>query len=250
MPYLFSSVFPLGDPPGYDPLPEASVAGIAEATGKSPWEVLYDHLAAGGWLLGAFTNYALGCEDHLVDMIEHPNTVIGLSDGGAHVKMICDASVPTYLLSHWARDRRRGGLLPLETVVQKQTSGTASIVGLTDRGTLEVGKKADLNVIDFDHLTLHAPRSVDDLPAGGRRVLQDATGLRRDDRERRGHPARRPRHRGSPGAPRPRSLSVTHCERRRPRRRRRGSGSTRTRTDHRRRPRPTPGWTGRRWSSR
>jgi N-acyl-D-aspartate/D-glutamate deacylase len=109
-------------------------------------------------------------------MIAHPDTVIGLSDGGAHVKMICDASMPTYLLTHWTRDRTRGETLPLELVVQKQAAGTAAVVGLTDRGTIEVGKKADLNVIDLDRLTLHAPRSVDDLPAGGRRILQDATG--------------------------------------------------------------------------
>jgi N-acyl-D-amino-acid deacylase len=102
--------------------------------------------------------------------------VSGLSDGGAHVKMICDASMPTYLLTHWARDRSRGQTLPLETVVRKQCANTAAVVGLTDRGTIEVGKKADLNVIDFDSLQLHAPRTVDDLPAGGRRVLQNATG--------------------------------------------------------------------------
>lgn len=109
-------------------------------------------------------------------MIDHPDTVIGLSDGGAHVKMICDASMPTYLLTHWARDRTRGERLDLETVVAKQAAGTAAAVGLHDRGTIAVGKKADLNVVDFAGLRLHAPRSVDDLPAGGRRILQDATG--------------------------------------------------------------------------
>ncbi len=176
MEYLFGRVFPLGDPPDYDPVIERSIAGIAAATGRDPWEVLYDHLATGELLLGAFTNYALASEDHLATMIEHPDTVIGLSDGGAHVKMICDASMPTYLLTHWVRDRSRGERLALETVVRKQAAGTAAAVGLTDRGTIEVGKKADLNVIDLDHLTLHAPRSVDDLPAGGRRILQDATG--------------------------------------------------------------------------
>ncbi|MCU1378292.1 MAG: dan 1 [Acidimicrobiales bacterium] len=174
--FMFGSIFPLGDPPDYEPTADRSIAGIAEATGRDPWEVLYDHLAAGSLLLGAFTNYASGSGDHLAEMIAHPDTVIGLSDGGAHVKMICDASMPTYLLTHWARDRQRGDTLPLELVVQKQAAGTAAVVGLTDRGTIEVGKKADLNVIDLEHLTLHAPRSVDDLPAGGRRVLQDATG--------------------------------------------------------------------------
>jgi N-acyl-D-aspartate/D-glutamate deacylase len=176
MPYLFPSIFPLGDPPDYEPTAERSIAGIAAASGRDPWEVLYDHVAAGDLLLGAFTNYDQTSQDHLAEMIVHPDTVIGLSDAGAHVKMICDASSPTYLLTHWTRDRRRGDTLPLETVVRKQTAGTAAAVGLTDRGTIEVGKKADLNVIDLDHLRLDAPRSVDDLPAGGRRILQDAHG--------------------------------------------------------------------------
>jgi N-acyl-D-aspartate/D-glutamate deacylase len=200
MPYMWGSIFPLGDEPDYEPTPDRSIAGIAEATGKDPWEVLYDHVAAGDLLLGAFTNYASGTGDHLAEMIAHPDTVIGLSDGGAHVKMICDASMPTYLLTHWTRDRARGETLPLELVVQKQAAGTAAVVGLTDRGTIEVGKKADLNVIDLEHLTLHAPRSVDDLPAGGRRILQDATGYvativsgvvtRRNDRDTGARPGR------------------------------------------------------------
>ncbi|MCU1483865.1 MAG: dan 1 [Actinomycetia bacterium] len=176
MPHMWGSIFPLADAPDYEPTPDMSIAGLAEAEGRDPWEVFYDHVAAGTLMLGAFTNYASGSADHLAEMITHPDTVIGLSDGGAHVKMICDASMPTYLLTHWARDRQRGDTLPLELVVQKQAAGTAAVVGLTDRGTIEVGKKADLNVIDLEHLTLHAPRSVDDLPAGGRRVLQDATG--------------------------------------------------------------------------
>ncbi len=199
-PYLWGSVFPLGDPPDYEPLPERSIAGVAAATGRDPFEVFYDHLAAGELLLGAFTNYTQGNEDHLAEMITDPNTVIGLSDGGAHVKMICDASAPTYLLTHWVRDRTRGTRLPLETVIQKQAAGTAAAVGLDDRGTLEVGKKADVNVIDLANLVLHAPRSVDDLPAGGRRILQDASGYkativngvvtRRDDRDTGARPGR------------------------------------------------------------
>ena len=198
--FLWGSVFPLGDPPDYEPLPERSIAGVAAATGRDPFEVFYDHLAAGELLLGAFTNYTQGNEDHLAEMISDPNTVIGLSDGGAHVKMICDASAPTYLLTHWVRDRSRGERLALETVIQKQAAGTAAAVGLDDRGTLAVGKKADVNVIDLDHLTLHAPRSIDDLPAGGRRILQDATGYRativngvvtrRDDRDTGARPGR------------------------------------------------------------
>jgi N-acyl-D-amino-acid deacylase len=199
-PHLWPSVFPLGDPPDYEPTADRSIAGVAAATGRDPFEVFYDHLAAGELLLGAFTNYAQASEDHLAEMITHPDTVIGLSDGGAHVKMICDASAPTYLLTHWVRDRSRGERLPLETVIEKQAACTAAAVGLHDRGTIEMGKKADLNVIDLDRLTLHEPRSVDDLPAGGRRILQDATGYvatvvsgvvtRRDDRDTGARPGR------------------------------------------------------------
>jgi N-acyl-D-amino-acid deacylase len=200
MPYMFGRVFPLGDDPDYEPVEASSVAGIAAASGVDPWEVLYDHLATGGWLLGAFTNYADASGEPLRAMIEHPDTVIGLSDGGAHVKMICDASVPTYLLTHWARDRARGPRIALETLVHKQTAGTAAAVGLHDRGSIEVGKRADLNIIDFDRLHLHAPRSVADLPAGGRRILQEASGyvatvvngvvVRRHDRATGAHPGR------------------------------------------------------------
>ena len=153
--------------------------------------------------------------------------MIGLSDGGAHVKMICDASAPTYLLTHWARDRSRGDRLPLETVVRKQAAGTAAVVGLDDRGTIEVGKKADLNVIDFEHLELHVPRSVDDLPAGGRRILQDATGYvativtgvvtRRDGVDTGARPGRRPVH--ALIAPTPRQTGPRHPCRRPPIRR-------------------------------
>ncbi|MEQ8840809.1 MAG: amidohydrolase family protein [Acidimicrobiales bacterium] len=174
--HMWHLIFPFDGEPDYEPTAEQSVAGIAAATGTDPWEVLYDHLASGQYLLGAFTNYPQITQDPLAEMMMHPETVIGLSDGGAHVKMICDASVPTYLLTHWARDRSRGATLPLETMVKKQTADTAAAVGLTDRGLVEVGRRADLNLIDFEGLTLHAPRPVDDLPAGGRRILQDATG--------------------------------------------------------------------------
>ncbi|MFK7977323.1 MAG: amidohydrolase family protein [Halioglobus sp.] len=176
MDFLFPQMYPLGDPPNYEPTAEQSIAGMAQAAGRDPWEVHYDVLVSGEWVLGAFTNYAQASQEPLRAMITDPSTVLGLSDGGAHVKMICDASLPTYLLTHWARDRKRGERLPLETLIHKQCAATAKTVGLDDRGTIEVGKKADLNVIDFDGLELHAPRSVDDLPAGGQRILQDAKG--------------------------------------------------------------------------
>ena len=176
MGFMFEMLFVLGDPPDYEPTRDRSIAGIAEATGKDPWEVLYDAISGGALLLGAFTNYAETSQDHLAVMIEHPDTVIGLSDGGAHVRFICDASLPTYLLTHWTRDRVRGDRLSLESVVRKQSALTAEVVGLSDRGTIEVGKRADINVIDLDQLSLHPPRPSDDLPAGGRRILQDASG--------------------------------------------------------------------------
>ena len=103
-------------------------------------------------------------------------TLPGLSDGGAHCGVICDASFPTYMLTHWVRDRDRGDRLPLEYVVQRQSRDTARQVGLEDRGTLEPGMVADVNVIDLDRLTLHAPEMTFDLPAQGRRLVQKATG--------------------------------------------------------------------------
>ena len=210
-PYMFERIFVMGDPPDYEPPASQSIAGIARTTGKDPWEVMYDELAKGTLLLGAFLNYGEGDHNALRSMIEHPDTVIGLSDGGAHVKMICDASMPTFLLTHWSRDRTRGETLSLETVIQKQSAGTAAVVGMYDRGTIEIGKRADLNVIDHERLTLHAPRSIADLPAGGRRILQDATGYlativngvitRRDDKDTGARPGRLVR--GKQNAPAP-----------------------------------------------
>ena len=104
--------------------------------------------------------------------------MLGLSDGGAHCGLICDVSMPTYLLTHWVRDRTRGELLPLEQAVSLQTGRTAAVYGFTDRGTLEPGKRADLNLIDLDALHLHAPEMVFDLPAGGRRLVQRVDGYR------------------------------------------------------------------------
>ena len=105
-----------------------------------------------------------------------PRSALGLSDGGAHCGLICDASYPTFLLTHWARDRHRGPKFDLEYVVRKQTLDTATLFGLSDRGVIQVGKKADINVIDIDALTLELPKMVYDLPAGGRRLIQGAKG--------------------------------------------------------------------------
>jgi N-acyl-D-amino-acid deacylase len=177
----FSRYFPLGDPPDYEPAQEASVAARAAREGRSPAEVTYDLMLerAGRELLYMpFSNYAAYNLDAVREMMLDPVTMLGLSDGGAHCGLICDASMPTYLLTHWVRDRSRGARLPLESVVKRQTQDTARLYGLSDRGTIEPGMKADVNVIDFDGLRLHAPHMVFDLPAGGRRLIQRAEGYR------------------------------------------------------------------------
>ena len=165
---------------------------------------------AGAMLMLPFFNYSDGNHDAIREMMTHPAGVLGLSDGGAHCSMICDASYPTFLLTHWARDRHRGEKLPLEYVIRKQSHDTAQLFGLTDRGVIDIGKKADINVIDMDALTLHAARMAYDLPAGGHRLVQGASRLRRDDRQRRADPPRRCRHRCTSGSVGPRgSLSMT-----------------------------------------
>jgi N-acyl-D-aspartate/D-glutamate deacylase len=172
-------LYPLGEPPDYEPTPDRTVAALAAADGVDPVEKLYDlmleHDAQQLFML-PFFNYSYGNHDAVREMLLHPAAVSGLSDGGAHCFLICDASIPTFLLTHWARDRTRGPKLPLEYVVKKQTSDTAALFGLNDRGVVAEGKRADLNVIDFDRLTLHMPRMAYDLPAGGARLLQDADG--------------------------------------------------------------------------
>lgn len=172
-------IYPIGDPPDYEPTPDRTVAAIAAQRGEDPLATLYDLMLehdASALVMLPFFNYVDGNHDAIHEMITHPAAVSGLSDGGAHCGLICDASYPTYLLTHWARDRRRGPRLPLEYVVRRQTRDTATLYGLSDRGVIAVGKKADLNVIDFDALQLDLPRMVYDLPAGGRRLIQGATG--------------------------------------------------------------------------
>jgi N-acyl-D-amino-acid deacylase len=171
--------YPLGEPVDYEPTPERTVAALALAAGVDPAEQLYDLMLqhdGGHLLMVPFFNYSAGNHDAIREMLLHPAGVSGLGDGGAHCFLICDASVPTFMLTHWARDRRRGPGLPLEYVVRKQTSDTAQLFGLNDRGLLRDGLKADINVIDFDRLSLGMPYMARDLPAGGARLLQDATG--------------------------------------------------------------------------
>jgi N-acyl-D-aspartate/D-glutamate deacylase len=175
----YQRTFVLGDPPDYEPGPERSLAGLAAARGLSPLEVAYGEMARDGGqglLYIPILNYALGDLDHVREMMLHPQGLIGLADGGAHCGTICDASMPTFMLTHWTRDRSRGELLPLEYVIKKQTHDTARLYGMTDRGTVEPGALADCNLIDYDALTLGAPYVTNDLPAGGRRLLQKASG--------------------------------------------------------------------------
>jgi len=174
-------IFVLGDPPDYEPGPDRSIKSIAEGMGREIDDLLYDMLLEDdgrALLLFPFLNYADGNGDALREMLTHPAGVIGLSDGGAHCGVICDASQPTWLLTHWARDRSRGEKLALEFVVKKQTHDTARLFGFNDRGTLEVGAKADINVVDLDNLALRPPEVARDLPAGGKRFVQNATGYK------------------------------------------------------------------------
>jgi N-acyl-D-aspartate/D-glutamate deacylase len=175
----YAKTFVLGDPPEYEPGPERSLAGLAAASGRHPMEVAYDAMLENdgrAMLYVPILGYSSGSLDPTREMILHPRAALGLADGGAHCGVICDASMPTFMLTHWVRDRVRGERLPLELVVRRQTSDTARLYGLGDRGTIAPGKVADLNLIDFDRLQLGAPHVVADLPAGGRRLVQDSTG--------------------------------------------------------------------------
>jgi N-acyl-D-amino-acid deacylase len=177
----FHKLFPLGDPPDYEPPAERSVRAMAEREGRRPEEVAYDLLLRreGRELLYfPILNYAGGDFEPIREMLSHPLAVLGLSDGGAHCGLICDASVPTFMLTHWSRDRSRGEKLPLESVVHHQTRRTALLYGFADRGLLAPGMKADLNVIDPAALRIGPPEVTRDLPAGGRRLVQRARGYR------------------------------------------------------------------------
>ena len=174
----FEHVFPLGDPPDYEPPRETAIASLAARKGIAAQELAYDMLLEDdgrAFLFLPFANYMEFNLDACHDMIAHPDCLMGLGDGGAHVGIISDASYPTYLLSHWGRDRKHGRF-DLSYLVKRQTQDTARAMGLLDRGVIAPGMKADINVIDFDHLRVEAPRMAFDLPAGGKRLLQGATG--------------------------------------------------------------------------
>ena len=175
----FGKLFVLGDPPDYEPTADKTVAAIAKARGQSEEEVALDLMLENdgrGMLYLPFLNYANGTLDPCREMLLSDATLPGLSDGGAHVGMICDGSFPTTLLTHWTRDRSRGERLPLEMIVRQQSHDTANWIGLKDRGLIAPGYRADLNIIDYDNLRLHAPTIQHDLPAGGRRLMQRASG--------------------------------------------------------------------------
>jgi N-acyl-D-aspartate/D-glutamate deacylase len=172
-------LFPLGDPPDYEPPRERSVTALAAAQGRSADEVIYDLMLQrdGTELLYLpLLDYSDCNLDAVREMLVHPATVLGLGDGGAHCGVLCDASLPTFMLTHWARDRSRGAQLPVETVVHLQTRRTAELYGFGDRGLLAPGYLADVNVIDHDALRLETPEMVYDLPAAGKRLIQRGHG--------------------------------------------------------------------------
>jgi N-acyl-D-aspartate/D-glutamate deacylase len=174
----FEDMYLLGDPPDYEPSPQTSIAARARHGGATPQAVAYDAMLerdGRGLLYLAAANYAGGSLDSCLEMMRHPHTVLGLGDGGAHCGTICDGSYPTFMLTHWARDRA-GERLPLPWIVKSLTRTPALTLGLQDRGLVAPGCKADLNVVDLDRLALHAPEVLHDLPAGGRRLHQRAEG--------------------------------------------------------------------------
>jgi len=174
----FDSMFLLGDPPDYEQPFSQSIAARAARLGVKPEELAYDLLLeheGRNTLYTTLCNYAAGNLETSLAMMRHPHTVLGLGDGGAHCGTICDASYPTFMLTYWVRDRR-GDRLPLPAVIKMLSHDTAQVVGLHDRGLLQPGYQADVNVLDFDRLHLHAPQTVYDLPSGGRRIIQRAEG--------------------------------------------------------------------------
>lgn len=178
---LWERTYPMGENLNYEPSADKSVAAIAEREGRHPREVVYDLLLENNgrsFLMYPAAGYAEGTNDSLHELICDPITVMGGSDAGAHVRQIIDAGVPTYALTHWARDKEKDDPkhLPLEFVVKKLTHDGARLFGMQDRGTLESGAKADVNLIDYDNLSVSYPEMIYDLPAGMPRLMQTAQG--------------------------------------------------------------------------
>ena len=175
----YSKMFKLGEPANYEPDPEMSFESLADASNMTAQEIAYDAMLekdGRALIYHPLFNYQTGDLSLVEKMLKHPYTISGLGDAGAHCGAISDASFPTTLVQHWSRDRSRGSKLPLETVIKMQTSETANLLGIKDRGVLEKGYKADINIIDYEGLTLHEPEIINDLPAGGRRLVQKASG--------------------------------------------------------------------------
>jgi N-acyl-D-amino-acid deacylase len=167
----------MGNPPDYEPEPQMSVAAIAARTGRPPDEVAYDTIIEEGqYLYFPVVNYVTGDHEPIYQMLNDPACLLGLSDGGAHCTSIVDAGVPTFMLTHWSRDRKRGPKLPVEMLIKRQTSETADFFGLADRGRLSPGLRADINLIDYERLQVQKPELVHDMPAGGRRFVQKVDG--------------------------------------------------------------------------
>jgi len=172
----YDKMFIVRDVPDYEPPPESSVAAMAARAGVRPEAMAYDHLAAGGNLYFPLFNYAGGDLDVVRALHMHPRTVMGLGDAGAHCGVIADGGIPTFMLTHWTRDRTRGAMMPIEHVIHRQTRATATLFGLHDRGLVAPGMKADIAVFDHGKLALGPAHIVHDLPAGGRRLIQRASG--------------------------------------------------------------------------
>ncbi len=172
-------IFPLNDPPNYEPSPNDSIAAMAARQGRDSADLAYDLLLENDGktiLYRPLSNYTRGNLNTVHDMLTHPATIVGLGDGGAHVGMLCDSSAITTMLTHWTRDRTVGEKFALPWAIRRVTLDSAAAIGLNDRGVVKAGYKADLNVIDYDRLSLHTPQVVYDLPAGGRRLIQKAAG--------------------------------------------------------------------------
>lgn len=179
MPMTAGRYIVIDDHVDYEPGPESRIEALAAAAGQTPLEFLYDHITAGDGTKAAisfFLNYNEGNLDETYEMMANPNVISGLGDGGAHVRLICDASQTTFQLAFWTRDRKRGPKLPLEYVVRKMTHDAARLYGMNDRGLLKVGKRADINVMDYANLNLGVPKMLFDLPSGAPRIHQGSTG--------------------------------------------------------------------------
>ena len=175
----YGKMFKLGEPANYEPDTKDSFKSLADSSNMTAEEIAYESMLekeGKALIYHPLFNYQTGDLSLVEKMLKHPYTISGLGDAGAHCGAISDASFPTTLVQHWSRDRTKGEKLPLETVIKMQTSETANLLGIEDRGVIEEGYKADINVIDYEGLTLHEPEIVNDLPAGGRRLVQKASG--------------------------------------------------------------------------